>query len=197
MYLHDTALCDTARHHNGTPATQRQQPLPTVPPAILLGKAWATPGLLSPVLCSAGAALLPGGGEERVRWTRHLGKWPGGGGRAGEENRGFVAGPAPQPLWVPAAVHGGKMKKYLLFNPLDPENLPTLKELTTSGKALKSSCRSAVGATIKWRRAAETLRLGLQRGSSGTDWWLQGEPCLLVPCRSGVALPGQASCCCP
>lgn len=27
------------------------------------GEAWAAPGLLSPVLCSAGAALLPGGGE--------------------------------------------------------------------------------------------------------------------------------------
>lgn len=60
-----TAQCDTARCHSGTPASERQLPLPTVPVSTLPSEAWAAPGLLLPVLCSAGAALLPGGGEGR------------------------------------------------------------------------------------------------------------------------------------
>lgn len=53
------------------------------------------------------------------------------------------------------------MIKYLLFSPLGPEELPTLKELTTSGKALGSPGRTAVGATMDCRQAVETLGLGL------------------------------------
>ena len=82
------------------------------------------------------------------------------------------------------------MIKYLLFKPLEPEELPTLKELTTSGKAPGGPCRSAVGAKMKGRRALETLRLGLglQRGSLGGDRQLEGEPCLGL--EDGFGSPG-------
>ena len=73
------ALCDIAPHHSGTPASQRQLPLPTVPAATLPGKAWATPGLLSPALCSAG------GGEGRPRESTGDAAW--GSGEEEEEEK--------------------------------------------------------------------------------------------------------------
>lgn len=73
-----------------------------------------------------------------------MGKWQRG---RGEEQKALEAGPAPlaQLRWC----RGAEMAQYLLFSPLGPEALPTLRELTTNGKALGGPCRRAVGATVK------------------------------------------------
>ncbi|GAB0183407.1 coiled-coil domain-containing protein 81-like [Grus japonensis] len=52
---------------------------------------------------------------------------------------------APQPSVTLLQCQGAKMIKYLLFNPLKPEDLPTLKELTTSVN--KGSNREALMGT--------------------------------------------------
>ena len=67
------------------------------------------------------------------------------------------------------------MKSYVLLNPLKPENLSLLKELTMQGKALGGPRGSAVGA--KMDMSCGKLGAGAAGGrSSEGPWRLQGEP---------------------
>lgn len=52
------------------------------------------------------------------------------------------------------------MQKYLLYNNVEPEELPTLKELSTIGKAPGDLGRSTASTSITWRGAVESPRLG-------------------------------------
>lgn len=72
--------------------------------------------------------------------------------------RVFAAGKAPLPQLVPC--RGAKMQKYLLYNSVEPEELSTLRELSTIGKASRVPCRTSVSARITWRQAVESPRLG-------------------------------------
>lgn len=67
------------------------------------------------------------------------------------------------------------MRHYVLFNPLKPEDLSLIKELTRKGKALGGPCGSAVVA--KTDVSCGKLGAGAAGGrSSEGSWRLQGEP---------------------
>lgn len=54
------------------------------------------------------------------------------------------------------------MMKYLLFSPLGSEKFPTLKELTTNGKALRKALQECSWSEDEMgMNLRETLRLGL------------------------------------
>lgn len=77
------------------------------------------------------------------------------------------------------------MQKFLLYNSVEPEELPTLRELNTIGKAPGVPCRSTVSARITWRRAVEAGAIG---GTllEGTDCYRRA--CFVVPWSSEVPL---------
>ncbi|XP_064295630.1 uncharacterized protein LOC135310682 [Phalacrocorax carbo] len=122
------------------------------------------------------------------RWSRRLGKWEQEEEEAAsEEQRGSVAGAGPPPQLVQR--RGARMIKYLLFSPLGPEKLPTLKELTTSGRARFLEA----GSGQEWSWAAPVLRVFAQ-GEAGLQFTPLSPPWAVhIGVGTFAVVPAQAT----